>query len=43
MVLGTLSSWLLEGFRQRLETFLFEKGCNHHRVAESNGSKEVKP
>ena len=42
MALGTLSSWLLEMFKQRPETFLSEKGCNYPGVAESNGSTEVK-
>lgn len=43
MALGTLSSWLLEMFKQRPQTFLSEKGCNYPGVAESNGSIEVKP
>lgn len=42
MVLGTMSSLLLEMFKQRLETFLLEKGCDHPREAESNDSTEVK-
>lgn len=40
MVLGTMSSLLLEMFKQRLETFLLEKACDHPREAESNDSTE---
>lgn len=43
MAPGTLTYWLLEVFKQRMENLLFKKGGNHPRAASQTVLKKSSP